>query len=162
MNAETASLFEAPAPLDELVDDLDDAEVVDGPEPLSPGEKRKKSRTSPTQRTLKYLRKQGCQLVAITEKWNPYMNGGRGGRQDLFGIVDVLAIKDDQVIAVQCCSTDVSGHVTKMANATFKNPELKTECLVLPALFAAKIKVYVHGWRKNSLGKWILREVELS
>jgi hypothetical protein len=49
-----------------------------------------------------------------------------------------------------------------MADAMFKNPELGTECLVLPALFKAKISVYVHGWSKNSKGKWILREVELS
>lgn len=161
MNAETASLFEEPA-TDELRDDLDDAEVIEGPEPVAPGQRRKKSKTSPTQRTLRHLRRQGCQLVAITEKWNPYMNGGRGGRQDLFGIIDVLATLDDKVIAVQCCSTDVSGHINKMADATFKNPETETECLVLPALFAAKIKVYVHGWRKDAKGKWILREVELS
>lgn len=158
--------------LEDLVDDLDDAEVVgEAHERRLAGEiaaadvvpKRKRGKgTSPTQRSLKYLRKQGCALVAVTEKWNPHMNAGRGGRQDLFGVIDVLAVRDDAVIAVQCCSTDVAGHVTKMVEATFKNPELKTECLVLPALFGAGIKVYVHGWRKNSVGKWILREVELS
>jgi hypothetical protein len=150
------------SPLNELVDDLDDAEVLDGPEPVGSGQRRKKSKTSPTQRTLKFLRRQGCELVAVTEKWNPYMNGGRGGRQDLYGIIDVLAVKDGQVIAVQCCSTDVSGHINKMVEATFKNPETETECLVLPALFKAKIKVYVHGWRRDAKNKWILREVELS
>ena len=154
--------MEAASALDELVDDLDDAEVIDGPEPVELGKRRKKSKTSPTQRTLKYLRRQGCELVAVTEKWNPYMNGGRGGRQDLFGIIDVLAIKDGQVIAVQCCSTDVSAHITKMADAVFKNPETETECLVLPPLFKANIKVYVHGWSRDSKGKWKLREVELS
>ena len=157
MNAEAAT------PFDDLADDLDSAEVIDGAAPVEPGPRRKKSKTSPTQRTLKYLRKHGCQLVAVTEKWNPYMNGGRGGRQDLFGIIDVLATKDDQVIAVQCCAgSGVSEHIKKMVDATFKNPETETECLVLPALFAAKIKVYVHGWRKDAKGKWILREVELS
>ena len=90
------------------------------------------------------------------------MHGGRGGRQDLFGIIDVLAINDDQVIAVQCCSNDVSGHINKMVEATFKNPETETESLVLPALFKANIKVFVHGWTRDSKGKWKLREVELS
>jgi hypothetical protein len=145
MNAEAAS--------DEIVDDLDDAEVVD-----TAGKPRKKSSMSPTKRTLKYLRQQGCQLVAVTERWNPYANV----RQDLFGIIDVLAIKDDKVIAVQTTSTGVAARIQKMADAEFKNPETKQTCLVLPALFCAGIKVYVHGWRKNSKGKWILREVELS
>lgn len=144
---------------DDFVSDLDSAVVVDD---SAAAPKRKKSKTSPTQRTLKYFRKHGCDLVAVVEKWNQHMHGGRGGRQDLFGIIDVIAIRDKQVVAVQCCSTDVAGHVDKMVEAVFKNPETKTECLVLPALFAAGIKVYVHGWRKNSLGKWILREVELS
>jgi hypothetical protein len=161
MNAETASLFDEPG-LDELVDDLDDAEVIDGPEPVKAGERRKKSKTSPTQRTLKYLRRQGCELVAVTEKWNPYMNGGRGGRQDLFGIIDVLALKDGHVIAVQATASGVSERITKMVEATFKNPETETECLVLPALFKANIRVYVHGWRRDAKGKWTLREVELS
>jgi hypothetical protein len=161
MNAETASLFGEP--LEDLRDDLDEAEVLDGPEPLEAGKRRKKSKISPTQRTLKYLRRQGCQLVAITEKWNPYMNGGRGGRQDLFGIIDVLAVRDDQVIAVQACAASgISEHVNKMVEATFKNPETETECLVLPALFKANIKVFVYGWRKNAKDKWVLREVELS
>jgi hypothetical protein len=160
MHTETASLFDEP--LNELVDDLDNAEVIDGPEPVEPGKRRKKSKTSPTQRTLKFLRRKGCELVAVTEKWNPYMNGGRGGRQDLFGIIDVLALKDGQVIAVQATASGVSERITKMVEATFKNPETETECLVLPALFKANIKVYVHGWRRGAKGKWTLREVELS
>lgn len=146
---------------DELVDDLDDAEVQD--ENIAPERGRRKRRISPTQRSLKYLRRQGCQLVAVVEKWNAFMHGGRGGRQDLFGCIDVLAIRDDQVICVQCCSNDVSAHIDKMAEATFKNPEAKTECLVLPALFAAGIKVFVHGWSKSrATGKYQLRQVELS
>ena len=149
------------AQLEDLVDDLDSAEVVDDREP-APATKRRKSKTSPVQRTLKYLRKEGCQLVAIVEKWNPYMNGDRGGRQDLFGIIDVVATKDEQILAIQCCSTDVAGHIDKMVEATFKNPETKTECLVLAALFKANIKVFVHGWRKGSDGKYVLRQVELS
>lgn len=160
---------EAASPFDDLADDLDDAEVIDrGSEAKLAADisaadvfvepKRKKSSMSPTKRTLKYLRKQGCQLVAVTEHWNPWANI----RQDLFGIIDVLAIKDDTVIAVQTTSTTIQARIDKMVEATFKNPETKTECLVLPALFAAGIKVFVHGWRKNSKGKWILREIELS
>lgn len=152
--------MEAASALDELVDDLDDAEVIPGVQPLEPGKARKKSKTKPTQRTLQYLRKQGCQLVAVTEHWNPWA----GIRQDLFGIIDVLAIKDDTVIAVQCCaSSGVSSRVKKIADAEFKNPETGETCLTLAALLKVPcIKVYVHGWSKLANGRWQLREVELS
>lgn len=114
--------------------------------------------SSPTQRTLKYLRKNGCQLVAVTEHWNSYANI----RQDLFGIIDVLAIRGEEVIAVQTTSTNVSARVAKIAEAEFTNPETKEKGLVLAALLKANIKVFVHGWRKNSKGRYELREVELS
>lgn len=56
---------------------------------------------SPTQRTLKWLRKDGY-TAAITERWNPHAKI----RQDLFGFVDVVAIKPDAtgVLAVQATS----------------------------------------------------------
>ena len=142
----------------EILDDLDNAEVAEESPSTVSGKPRKKSKTSPTQRTLKYLRKNGCQLVAITEHWNAWA----GIRQDLFGIIDVLGIRGEEVIAVQTTSTGVQARIDKMVEATYKNPETKETHLVLPALFKAHIKVYVHGWRKNSRGKWILREVELS
>lgn len=153
--------------------DLDDFDDVENTDPAHEaklaaelaadvGAKRKRkkpSKTSPTRRTLEYLRKQGCELVAITEHWNPFA----GIRQDLFGVIDVLAIKDTEIIAVQTTSIGgVSKRVKKLADATFKNPETKTECLVIEALLRASIKVYVHGWGKDSRGKWVLREVELS
>lgn len=114
---------------------------------------------SNTTRTLAYLRKQGCELVAITEKWNPHANI----RQDLFGIIDVLAIHGEKVIAVQTTSAgDVSRRISKITEAEFKNPETGETCLVLAALLKAKISVYVHGWKKQTNGRWQLREVELS
>ena len=46
--------------------------------------------TSPTQRTLKFLRAAGS-LCAITEHWNQYAKV----RVDLFGFIDVLAMTSD-------------------------------------------------------------------
>jgi hypothetical protein len=114
--------------------------------------------SSPTQRTLKFLRKGGCQLVAITERWN----GHAKIRQDLFGIIDVLAVRGKEVIAVQTTSTNVSERINKISEAEFKNPETGETGLVLPTLISAGIKVFVHGWRKGANGRWVLREVELS
>lgn len=115
--------------------------------------------SSPTQRTLAYLRKQGCQLVAITERWNPHAHI----RQDLFGIIDVLAIHGTDVIAVQTTSAShVAERISKMVEAEYTNPETGITALVLAALLKANIKVYVHGWKKQTNGRWQLREVELS
>lgn len=56
---------------------------------------------SPTQRTLKWLRNQGY-TVAVVERWNPYAKV----RQDLFGFIDLVAIRagENGVLAVQCTS----------------------------------------------------------
>jgi hypothetical protein len=106
------------------------------------------SKTSPTQRTLKHLRELGC-IAAVVEKWNPHAKI----RQDLFGVVDVLALTPDgTTIAVQATSgSNVSSRVQKIADA----PE---------TVFMRKAgwKLVVFGWRKNSAGKWTLREVDCS
>ena len=45
---------------------------------------------SPTQRTLRALEQRGC-FCGIVERFNPYA-GPHGIRQDLFGIIDVVAL----------------------------------------------------------------------
>jgi len=67
--------------------------------------------TSPTQYVLRELRKQGY-LCQVTEHWNPFARI----RQDLFGFVDVLAIKDGETLAVQATSrSNVPARVRKIA-----------------------------------------------
>lgn len=102
--------------------------------------------TSPTQRSLEYLRAQGYPLVQVVEKWNPYARV----RQDLFGIIDVVAVGAD-IVGVQATSAShVSARIQKI-----------TDSPALPILRKAGIRVLVHGWRK-SRGKWVLREVDVS
>lgn len=68
---------------------------------------------SPTEKTLKYLRRSGyvCQVVEvwIAHQWSEKRENGSqpGTRRDLFGFIDVLAIYEGQTLAVQC--TAVSG-----------------------------------------------------
>lgn len=101
---------------------------------------------SPTQRTLKHLRER-YPLVAVTEKWNPHAKV----RQDLFGIIDVLAV-GDEIVAVQATSgSNVSARVAKI-----------TESAALPILRKANIRVLVHGWTKRANGRYELREVDVS
>ena len=55
--------------------------------------------TSPTQRTLAALRKEGY-LPAVVEKFNHHTKT----RNDLYGLGDVLAIRWDSTVLVQCTS----------------------------------------------------------
>ncbi len=57
---------------------------------------------TPTQRTIRELKNNG-RVCAIVEKWNPHV-GPHGIRQDLFGIIDVLALDPQTgVVGIQCC-----------------------------------------------------------
>ncbi len=99
----------------------------------------------PTQRSLAVLRERGY-LAQVVERWNPHARA----RIDLFGVVDVLAIRDGETLAVQATSgSNVAARVAKIAG-----------CEHLPALRAAGWRIVVHGWRKSSKGRWTLREVE--
>lgn len=51
---------------------------------------------SPTQLTLKHWRSHGY-LCAVVEKYNKFAKV----RQDLFGCIDVLAVKDDDMVGIQ-------------------------------------------------------------
>jgi hypothetical protein len=102
---------------------------------------------TPTQRSLKYLRDDGY-MAAVVEKWNPHARI----RQDLFGIVDILAIKDGETLAVQTTSgSGVSSRVSKIANSDS-----------VAMIRKAGWRFHVHGWRKNSKGRYVLRTVDVS
>lgn len=101
----------------------------------------------PTARSLKVLRERGYRC-AVVERWNPYARI----RQDLFGVVDILAIKAGETLAVQATSgSNVASRVTKIASSE-----------ATPDIRAAGWRFVVHGWRKNAKGRWDLREVDVS
>ena len=102
--------------------------------------------TSPTQRSLKHLREKGyhCEVV---EHW------AFGRRHDLWGFCDILAIRDDEVLAVQ---------VTSRGNVSARVRKITVECEeTLGLVRKAGIRVIVQGWGKLKAG-WTLREVDLS
>jgi len=66
----------------------------------------------PTERTLKLLREEGYR-AAVVERWLRYA-GQFGKRQDLFGIIDVIAISSDVTLGVQACSGSVVSHYEKL------------------------------------------------
>lgn len=103
---------------------------------------------SPTENTLKELRKRGYR-AAVVERWNPHARI----RHDLFGFVDVLAVGPDGTIAVQATSySNISARVRKITE----------ECLeALTDVREAGWTVEVWGWRKVG-NRWTLKAVDIS
>ena len=100
---------------------------------------------SPTQNTLKLLRDEGY-LAAVVEHWNPHAHI----RQDLFGIIDVIGIREGETIAVQSTSySNTSARVKKIK---------ESDNLVM--LIKAGWIVHVHGWHKKK-NKWQCRTIEI-
>ena len=104
------------------------------------------AKESPTSRTLDLLREQGY-AVAVVEKWNPHARI----RQDLFGFIDILALKREETLAVQATSSGVSARVKKIMESEY-----------LPRVREAGWRIQVWGWTKNSKGKYVLRVVDIS
>ena len=101
---------------------------------------------SPTQRSLEYLRELGyhCEIV---EKWNPW----RKVRQDLWGWCDILAIRRDEVLAVQVTSAGVAARIKKIQESD-----------TVAKVREAGIRVVVHGWTKRANGRYALRVEDIS
>jgi hypothetical protein len=101
---------------------------------------------SPTQRSLEYLREQGyhCEIV---EKWNSFTKQ----RKDLWGWCDILAIRKDEVLAVQVTASAVADRIKKIQDSTTVAP-----------VRDAGIRIEVHGWRKNSKGRYVIRVEDIS
>jgi hypothetical protein len=108
---------------------------------------------TPTQRSIAELKKRGF-LPYIVERWNPFAHI----RQDLYGFIDIVGIKDDHhgVLAVQTTS---GPHVAERIAKINAIPAAQT-------WLKAGNRIVVHGWRKvGSKGKrklWELREVEIT
>lgn len=102
---------------------------------------------TPTQRSLKHLRNSGYR-AAVVEKFNHITKR----RADLFEIGDIVAIREGETVLVQTTSgSNVSARVKKIA-----------DCEAIADIRAAGWKVIVHGWRKSSRNRWVLREVDCS
>lgn len=102
---------------------------------------------TPTQLSLRHLREQGY-TAEVVERWNPHAQV----RQDLFGFVDVLAVRGPETLAVQTTSLpNVPSRVKKIGL-----------CQHVAAVREAGWTIRVHGWVKKR-GQWELaRDVDVS
>lgn len=106
---------------------------------------------SPTQRSLEKLRSEGY-TVAVVERYNSFTKR----RHDLFGFIDVLAIRGGETLAVQTTSaSNMSARAAKIAEADTTS-----------AVRAAGWRIVVHGWiKRNPKSKrsyWECKEVDCS
>jgi hypothetical protein len=109
--------------------------------------------SSPTQRSLDYLRKRGL-IAAVVERFNHYAGPpdakcqvcGKnkiGVRQDLFGIFDIIAVDPQKrlTIAVQTTSgSNLSARRRKLLDSG--------EAMVC---MAAGWKILLHAWAKHKI-----------
>jgi hypothetical protein len=103
--------------------------------------------TSPTQRTLADMRARGY-FCWVVEHWNSFTKR----RVDLWGFADVLALGDDEVVAVQTTSwTNVPARIRKI-----------TDHENVAAVRKAGVRIIVQGWRKGKNGRWEKRETDIS
>ena len=101
---------------------------------------------TPTQRTLKKLRDDGW-MAEVVERWVP----GANIRKDLFGWIDIMALRDGQTLAVQCTSySNMSARVKKIE-----------ESETIAEVRKAGWSVWVIGWRKVN-NRWAERTVDCS
>lgn len=101
--------------------------------------------TTPTQLTLRELRRQGYGPVVVVEHWNSFTKR----REDLLGMFDILAFKKGETLAVQTTSyANVSARVKKIA-----------EHENIGAVREAGWTVLVHGWSQKKNSHWELKRV---
>jgi len=98
---------------------------------------------SPTQRTLKALKQMGYKC-AVVERWLQHVwrapGQGRGVRQDMFGIIDIIALTPTGVLGIQSTGRDFAGHHRML---TCEKQEACINWLITPGT-----ALELWGWRK--------------
>lgn len=108
---------------------------------------------SSVQRTLQAMRQQG-RICAIVERFNAHV-GPFGIRQDLFGIIDIIALDPERgVIGIQACGQDFKAHVRRITEEKAQESidwlETQTCCTYCGKLTIAT-SLELWGWRKVKL-----------
>jgi len=90
--------------------------------------------TTPTARTLAWLKKQGY-TAGVVEKWIPQTRQ----RKDLFGFIDLIAIREGETVGIQATSTgNMASRVKKIMDSEH-----------MPTWLLAGNKLWVVGWAKR-------------
>lgn len=100
---------------------------------------------SPTNRTLKRLRGDGwtCEVV---EKWIPHTRVTK----DLFGFIDIIALKPGETLAIQATSDDGGSHGPNRVRKILAADNFA-------AVADAGWDIQVWAWWRNAKGVWAPR-----
>jgi len=108
---------------------------------------------STTRLSLDYLRGLGY-VVDVVERWVPGTAGGPRVRRDLFGILDLVALRGDETLGVQTTTrSQISGHARKIAESEH-----------VGALREAGWRLVIHGWSQpgGPRTRYALEELDVS
>lgn len=101
---------------------------------------------SPTARTLKRLREEGWE-ADVCERWIP----GARIRKDLFGLLDIVSIRDTEILGIQCTTlSNLNPRIQKFADSQNTSK-----------LRRAGFRLECWGWRKLKTG-WTPKIVDVS
>ena len=104
------------------------------------------AKISPTVLSLKKLREEGY-TCWITEHWNNWSKT----RQDLFGFIDIIALKKNETLAIQTTTaTNLNARVKKISDSESVKYVRK-----------AGWKILVWGTYKQN-NRWQIKEVDVS
>jgi hypothetical protein len=101
--------------------------------------------TNLTARSKDLLTEQGYK-VALVEHYNAFTKR----KHDLFGCIDLLAIGNNETVAVQ---------VTSKSNLSARKHKIE-DAEAYPEMLKSGWRVVLHGWYKEG-NRWHLKEVEL-
>jgi hypothetical protein len=102
---------------------------------------------SPTQLSLAKLREEGY-IVDVVERWIP----GANIRKDLYGFIDIIALKGKETLVVQTTSaSNLSARCKKIAD--HEN---------VGAVREAGWTIHVHGWHQDDKRKWHCKVKDVS
>ena len=101
---------------------------------------------SPTQLSLRWLRERGY-TAEVVERYSAFDRK----RHDLWGFADILAIRRNEVMAVQTTTAhNVPARMKKIAEAP-----------TVGAVREAGISIFVHGWSQaRPRARWVLTRNE--
>lgn len=102
--------------------------------------------TSPTQLTLREMRKRGFKTIQVVETYNFFSRQ----RKDLF-CFDVLGVFEGETVAIQTTTkSNLNARIRKIEDSDTLND-----------LREANWRLLVHGWFKEK-NRWKLKEVDVS
>ncbi len=114
---------------------------------MSPEKRKRKMKITmtPSQRTTSYLQERGYRLGTTERHISPKDMIGPGYKKDLFGVIDLIAIRPGfPPVGVQSTGTDWSGHWKKILAGNSRPGALDW--------LATRSPLMLIGWRKLAAG----------